>query len=97
MENTEKKIITKPEYKYSELTGRIIGCAMEVHRILGNGFQEKIYQRALAYPSIASLSPDSPQHHLQASHAQYIALLKVDVLKNECPLSRESLQVHRTM
>ena len=49
MENTEKKIITKPEYKYSELTGRIIGCAMEVHRILGNGFQEKIYQRALAY------------------------------------------------
>ena len=37
----------KPEYKYSELTGKIIGCAMEVHRILGNGFQEVIYQRAL--------------------------------------------------
>ena len=33
--------------KYSELTGKIIGCAMEVHRILGNGFQEVIYQRAL--------------------------------------------------
>lgn len=32
--------------KYSELTGKIIGCAMEVHRILGNGFQEVIYQRA---------------------------------------------------
>ena len=38
----------KPEYKYSELTGKIIGCAMAVHRILGNGFQEVIYQRALA-------------------------------------------------
>lgn len=38
----------KEEYKYSELTGKIIGCAMEVHRILGNGFQEVIYQRALA-------------------------------------------------
>lgn len=38
----------KEEYKYSELTGRIIGCAMTVHRILGNGFQEVIYQRALA-------------------------------------------------
>ena len=37
----------KEEYKYSELTGRIIGCAMEVHRKLGNGFQEVIYQRAL--------------------------------------------------
>lgn len=38
----------KEQYKYSELTGRIIGCAMEVHKILGNGFQEIIYQRALA-------------------------------------------------
>lgn len=33
---------------YSEITHRIIGCAMEVHRSLGNGFQELIYQRALA-------------------------------------------------
>jgi GxxExxY protein len=39
----------KPEYKYSDLTGRIIGCAMTVHNALGNGFQELIYQRALAY------------------------------------------------
>jgi GxxExxY protein len=35
-------------YKYSELTGRIIKCAMNVHSTLGNGFQEVIYQRALA-------------------------------------------------
>jgi GxxExxY protein len=35
------------EYKYSELTSKIIGCAMEVHKALGNGFQEVIYQRAL--------------------------------------------------
>lgn len=37
----------KPEYKYSDLTGKIIGCAMAVHNVLGNGFQEVIYQRAL--------------------------------------------------
>lgn len=33
--------------KYEELTGKIIGCAMEVHKTLGNGFQEVIYQRAM--------------------------------------------------
>lgn len=32
---------------HGELTHRIIGCAMEVHKILGSGFQEVIYQRAL--------------------------------------------------
>lgn len=35
-------------YLYSEETAQIIACAMEVHKILGNGFQEVIYQRALS-------------------------------------------------
>ena len=34
--------------RYEELTRNIIGCAMKVHSALGNGFQEVIYQRALA-------------------------------------------------
>ena len=38
----------KAEYKYSDITSKIIGCAMEVHKILGNGFQEVVYQRSLA-------------------------------------------------
>ena len=38
----------KEEYKHSDLTHKIIGCAMTVHNALGNGFQEVIYQRALA-------------------------------------------------
>ena len=33
--------------KHEELTRKIIGCAMEVHKTLGNGFQEVVYQRAL--------------------------------------------------
>ncbi|HQI45060.1 MAG TPA: GxxExxY protein [Bacteroidales bacterium] len=37
----------KEQYKYSELTSKIIKCAMTVHSALGNGFQEVIYQRAL--------------------------------------------------
>ena len=35
--------------KYADLTGKVIGCAMEIHKALGNGFQEVIYQRALAF------------------------------------------------
>ena len=35
--------------KYSDITGKIIGASLEVHKFLGNGFQEVIYQRALAY------------------------------------------------
>lgn len=35
------------QYKYSDLTSKIIGCAMTVHSAIGNGFQEVIYQRAL--------------------------------------------------
>ena len=34
--------------KHGEITEKIIGAALEVHRFLGNGFQEVIYQRALA-------------------------------------------------
>lgn len=35
--------------KYADITEKIIGAAFEVHKFLGNGFQEVIYQRALAY------------------------------------------------
>jgi len=34
-------------YKYSDITQVIIASAIEVHKVLGNGFQEVIYQRAL--------------------------------------------------
>lgn len=44
--HTDKK---SEEYKYQELTGKIISCAFEVQNNLGCGFLEKVYQRALVY------------------------------------------------
>ena len=35
------------DYKFKEITEKIIGSSMRVHSALGNGFQEVIYQRAL--------------------------------------------------
>ncbi|MBI5295163.1 MAG: GxxExxY protein [Chloroflexi bacterium] len=43
--------------QHEDLTRRIIAAAMKVHSTLGNGFQEKIYQRAMTiempYQSLA--------------------------------------------
>ncbi len=38
---------TNPAYPLSALTGKIIAATQEVHRTLGPGFRELIYQRAL--------------------------------------------------
>ncbi len=55
----------KEEYPESELTGKIIGCAMEVHKILGNGFQEVIYQRALAIEMRSQRLEYSREHEME--------------------------------
>ena len=45
--NQEQHYI-KSDYPQSEITGRIIAAAQQVHFNLGPGFEEVIYQRALA-------------------------------------------------
>lgn len=37
-----------PEFKYGDITEKIIGACFRIHNTLGNGFPEVIYQRALA-------------------------------------------------
>jgi GxxExxY protein len=54
--------------KYEDLTRRIIGCAMEVHKQLGNGFQEVIYQRALAIEMHLQALEFSREHEMQINY-----------------------------
>ena len=45
--NSDESFV-KPEYPKSVITSRIIATAQQVHRGLGPGYEELIYQRALA-------------------------------------------------
>ena len=72
------------EYKYSELTSKIIGCAMKVHSALGNGFQEVIYQRALVIEMEDSGLVFSREHEMPIYYKQkQIGTRRVDFLVEE--------------
>lgn len=76
-----QKSVVQTVYKYSELTGKIIGCAMEVHKILGNGFQEVIYQRALAKEMILQGVSFSREHEMPIFYKEErIGTRRVDFL-----------------
>lgn len=72
-------MIEKKEYPLSDLTGKIIGCAMEVHRHLGNGFQEVIYQRALAIEMRMQGIEFSREHEMEIFYkGEDIGMRRVD-------------------
>ena len=68
----------------SDLTGRIIGCAMKVHSAIGNGFQEVIYQRALAVELEAANIRFSREHEMPIYYREkLIGTRRVDFLVEE--------------
>lgn len=54
--------------EHEELTGRIIGAAIEVHRVLGPGFLESVYQRSLELELRAQGIPFVPQHEVRVRY-----------------------------
>ncbi|MER3465005.1 MAG: GxxExxY protein [Chitinophagaceae bacterium] len=66
---------------YQELTGEIIGCAMEVHRTLGSNFQEYVYQRALEIELAKKQIKYQREFEIKIYYkGEYIALRRVDFL-----------------
>ncbi|MDI6784807.1 MAG: GxxExxY protein [bacterium] len=47
MKTTEATELTEAKYPHSEITDKILKCAVEVHKTLGPGFLESIYEKAL--------------------------------------------------
>jgi GxxExxY protein len=47
--NNMKKDPPSRDVTADELTEKVIGCAIKLHRVLGPGFLENIYHQALAY------------------------------------------------
>lgn len=65
--------------KHEDLTYKIIGCAMEVHKHLGNGFQEVVYQRALAIEMQMQGIEFSREHEMLLQYKGYdIGTRRVD-------------------
>lgn len=75
------------EYKYSDITEKIIGCAMRVHSALGNGFQEVIYQRALEIEMAEAGLQFAREKKMDIYYKdQYIGNRRVDFFVEDCIL-----------
>ena len=57
---------------YKKLVYDIIGCAMEVHNILGYGFLEKVYENALMIELRNSHIPASQQVKIKVNYKNII-------------------------
>jgi len=73
------------ENNINAITHKIIGCAMQVHNTLGNGFQEVIYQRALAIEmELAELSFQREMEMSIKYRDKHIGLRRVDFFVEGC-------------
>ncbi len=87
--------------EHNDLTGRVIGCAMEVHSTLGPGLLESAYKQCLAHELSAAdiafkleepIPVDYKSHHLDCGYRA--DLLVEDTLMVELKSVEALLGVH---
>ena|ERR1700733_4028103 len=72
------------EYQHAEITGAIIAAALEVHKEMGTGFQEVLYQRALELEFIIREMHFSREVEMPVFYKNSeIGLRRVDFLVND--------------
>lgn len=73
------------EFLHKEITEQIIGAAFEVHRILGYGFLEKVYQRALQVELENRGLTAALECEIRVTYKGIdVGIYKADVLVNQC-------------
>jgi GxxExxY protein len=86
---------------YPELAYNIVGAAMEVHRVLGPGFPEEIYQKSLEHELHLRGIPYEAQHHIVVRYKDlsvadyYLDLVADGKIDVELKAVSELLSVHR--
>lgn len=72
-------------YNFDDVTGQIIGAAIAVHKELGPGFQEVVYQRALAMELDAVGIENSREEEVKIYYkGKHIDTRRVDFVVGDC-------------
>lgn len=68
-------------YKESQLTGKIIGVAIKIHKTLGPGFKEEIYHQAMLNDLIEQKFDVETEYEFDVLYnGQIIGLFRVDLM-----------------
>ncbi|MBK7582360.1 MAG: GxxExxY protein [Myxococcales bacterium] len=79
------RITEEPPPRLNELSGAVLDAALEVHRALGPGFPESVYERALASELGLRGLPFERQQRVQVVYkGQVVGVGRVDLLVGEC-------------
>jgi len=72
--------------EFDDLSHRVIGCALEVHRRLGPGLLESAYEKCLAHELSCRDIPFVTQHELPLEYKgiQIESGYRIDVLVDDC-------------